>query len=291
MLQSIREFVSPDFAPGVIAPATRYPGSILRRPGGAVGAAVTLIVVVTAMSAPFLATSDPFMISGPALSPPSHLHPMGTDGLGRDLMSGILHGAGTSLMIAVLVGLIALVVGVVIGVVAGYRGGIVDDALMRFTEMFQVLPRFFLIAVVLALFGPGTDRVILAMGITSWPLLARVVRAEVIAIRHLEFVLAAEALGASQLRVFVRVLIPQMAPSILVMLGLLFGQVLLLEASLGFLGLGDPAVMTWGMLAGQAQQFLRVAWWLSFFPGMAIMLTVMGFNLLSDALSTPRHSR
>ncbi|MEO5589393.1 MAG: ABC transporter permease, partial [Gemmatimonadaceae bacterium] len=162
------------------------------------------------------------------------------------------------------------------------------DVLMRLTELFQVLPRFFLVAVALALFGPGLDRMVLALGLTSWPVLARVIRAEVLSLRNLDFVLAAEALGASRMRILLKVLIPQVMPSILVMLGLLFGQVLLLEASLGFLGMGDPSVMTWGMLAGQAQQFLRVAWWLSVFPGLAIMLTVMGFNLFADSLSVAR---
>lgn len=116
-------------------------------------------------------------------------------------------------------------------------------------------------------------------------------RSEVVAIRHLDLVLASEALGASRFHILTRVLLPHVLPSVLVLIGLLLGQVLLMEASLGFLGLGDPSVMTWGMLAGQAQQFLRVAWWLSVFPGFAVMLTVMGFNLLADAVSASGRSR
>jgi len=210
---------------------------------------------------------------------------MGTDVLGRDLYSGLLYATRTSLLIATATGLLASVCGLSVGIVAGYRGGLVDDLLMRFTELFQVLPRFILVAVIIALLGPGIDRVILTLGLTSWPVLARVVRGEVLATRNLEFVLSAEALGATRLRIFWRVLIPQVLPSVLVLVGLTLGQVLLLEASLGFLGLGDPNTLTWGMLAGQAQGYLRVAWWLPLFPGLAITLTVLGFNLFADGLS------
>lgn len=285
----IQEFVSADAASGgSLAVAITRPAnvrSVLGSPAGAVGTAIVIAVVVVAVLSPIFVTTDPLGITGPPLSAPSHAHPMGTDGLGRDLLSGVLHGAGTSLLIATCVGLLAIVCGLSIGLIAGYRGGFVDDVLMRMTELVQVLPRFFLVAVVVALFGPGIDRFVLAVGLTSWPVLARVVRSEVIAIRHLDFVLASEALGASRAHILTRVLVPHVLPSVLVVMGLLLGQVLLMEASLGFLGLGDPTVITWGVLAGQAQTFLRVAWWLSVFPGLAIMLTVMGLNLLADAMS------
>jgi len=143
------------------------------------------------------------------------------------------------------------------------------------------MPRFILVAVMIALFGPGLDRVVLTLGFTTWPTLARVVRGEILATRNLEFVLSAEALGATRTRIFWRVLMPRVLPSVLVLVGLMLGQVLLLEASLGFLGLGDPNTLTWGSLAGQAQGYLRVAWWLPLFPGLAITLTVLGFNLFA----------
>ena len=210
---------------------------------------------------------------------------MGTDALGRDLFSGVLYGTRTSLLIAAAVALLASACGVTVGIVAGYRGGLVDDVLMRITELFQVMPRFILVAVMIALFGPGLDRVVLTLGFTTWPTLARVVRGEILATRNLEFVLSAEALGATRTRIFWRVLLPQVLPSVLVLVGLMLGQVLLLEASLGFLGLGDPNTLTWGSLAGQAQGYLRVAWWLPLFPGLAITLTVLGFNLFADGLA------
>lgn len=260
--------------------------SVLRQPAGIVGAAITATVILVAILSPAVVTTDPLAISGAPLLRPSMDHPMGTDGLGRDLLSGVTHGAGISLVIGVCVVMIAVVAGLTIGLIAGYRGGVVDDVFMRLTELFQVLPRFFLLAVSIAMFGPGIDHVILALGLTSWPVLARVCRSEVVAMRNLDFVIASEALGATRAHMLFRVFIPHVMPSLLVLVGLLLGQVLLMEASLGFLGLGDPSTMTWGLLAGQAQLYLRVAWWLSVFPGLAIMLTVMGFNLLTDAVST-----
>lgn len=295
MPQPIQEFVSADPASrGSASVAVTLPAnarSVLGSPAGAIGAAIMLGVVVVAVLSPIFVTSDPLGITGPPLAAPSYAHPMGTDGLGRDLLSGVLHGAGTSLLIATSVGLLAIACGLSIGLVAGYCGGLADDVLMRMTELVQVLPRFFLVAVVVALFGPGIDRFVVAVGLTSWPVLARVVRSEVIAIRDLDFVLASEALGAGRAHILTRVLIPHVLPSVLVMAGLLLGQVLLMEASLGFLGLGDPSVITWGVLAGQAQTFLRVAWWLSVFPGLAIMLTVLGLNLLADAVSRSSRKR
>jgi peptide/nickel transport system permease protein len=256
---------------------------VARTPAGALGLALTAAAVLAAALAPVLAPADPFAITGPPLAPPGPGHPMGTDGIGRDLLSGVLHGARTSLLVAGGVGVVAFLVGAAIGTVSGYLGGRVDDGLMRGTELVQVLPRFFLAIVAIALLGPGVDRLVLVLGLTSWPVLARVVRAEVLALERLEFVRAAEATGASALRIMVRELLPNVLPSALVMLGLLLGQVLLIEASLGFLGLGDPNLVSWGSLAGDAQRFLLVAWWLPFFPGLAIALTVLGLNLLGDA--------
>ncbi|HXG72668.1 MAG TPA: ABC transporter permease, partial [Gemmatimonadaceae bacterium] len=219
------------------------------------------------------------------LQAPSASHFMGTDALGRDLFSGVMYGARTSLALALFGGLLAFVCGTAVGLIAGYRGGIVDDALMRVTELFQVMPRFFLVVVSIALFGPGPERVVLILGLTSWALLARVVRTEVLATRNLDFVLSSEALGASRTHLLLRVLLPHVLPAALVMLGLVFGQLLLIEASVGFIGLGDPGALTWGVLAGQAQGYMRSAWWLPLFPGLAITTAVIAFNLLADAVA------
>jgi peptide/nickel transport system permease protein len=256
---------------------------VVTTPAGATGLALLAVVVAAAALAPVLAPAGPFAIDGPSLAPPSAQHPMGTDALGRDTFSGVLYGARTSLLVAGTVGVLVLAIGVPVGTLAGYRGGWVDDALMRGAEFLQVLPRFFLAIVVIALFGPGLDRLILVLGLTSWALLARVVRAEVLSLREREFVEAARAGGAGGLRIVARDILPNAMPAAIVYLGLLLAQVMLIEASLGFLGLGDPNTISWGYLASEAQQFLRVAWWLSLFPGVAVVAAVLGLNLLADA--------
>jgi peptide/nickel transport system permease protein len=239
-----------------------------------------------ALLGPFFATADPFALTGPSLVRPSLAHPMGTDALGRDLLSGILVGARDSVITALAVVGLTMPAGVAIGMLAGYRGGWVDDVLMRLTEFFQTIPRFFLVVVAVALLGPGLDRLVITLALTSWPVIARVVRSEVLAMRDLDFMRAAQATGAPAARMVWRELLPNVMPSVFVLLGLLFGQVLLVEASLGFLGLGDPNALTWGVLTGQAQGFLRVAWWLPFFPGIAIALAALGSNLLADAVAS-----
>jgi peptide/nickel transport system permease protein len=210
---------------------------------------------------------------------------MGTDALGRDLLSGVIVGARTSLLVVAATGALVLLLGVTVGTISGYRGGRIDDVLMRLTEFVQVLPRFFLALVAIALFGPGLTLLVVVLGLTSWATLARVVRAEVLTLSRREFVEAARALGASEARIVVRHVLPNALPAAIVYLGLVLAQVLLLEASLGFLGLSDPNAVSWGSLAGQAQRFLRVAWWLSLFPGLAIGAAVLGMNLLGDGLT------
>lgn len=285
------ELPTGDLGAVVGAPPRRVLHRILRSPAGIVGTMLTAVVVVAGAFAPWLAPADPFAIDAPPLEPPSVAYPMGTDALGRDLLSGIIHGARTALIVAGATGFLVLSVGLVVGVVSGYVGGRIDDALMRITEFFQVLPRFFTAIVVIALFGPGIDRLVLVLGFTSWSLLARVVRAEVLSLREREFVHAARADGASHLRIMTRELVPNALPAAVVFLGLVVAQVLLIEASLGFLGLGDPNVMSWGFLASEAQRFLRVAWWLSVFPGLAIVVAVLGLNLLGDAITDSSGTR
>ena len=290
MRPSILASGSAELAPAYAAPLLPLQrrstfAAVLTRRSGKIGLGLLAFTLGLALIGPLVVSTDPFALSGPPLSPPTFAHAMGTDALGRDLLSGVVHGARTSLLIAAAVALLALTVGGSVGVAAGYRGGVSDDLLSRGTELFQVMPRLFLVAVVVALFGPGIDRIVLTLGLTSWPVLARVVRSEVLATRNLEFVLAAEALGASPRYIAWRVLLPNVLPSVAVMIGLLFGQVLLTEASLGFLGLGDPNSLSWGALVGASQGFVRVAWWLAVFPGLAITIAILAFNLISDALS------
>jgi peptide/nickel transport system permease protein len=254
-------------------------------PGGAVGLGLSLALVLLAGLAPVLAPADPFASVAAPLSPPAPAHPLGTDDLGRDLLAGIVHGARTSLLVALTATALAAALGVAVGAVAGYRGGGVDDLLMRGTEFVQVVPRFFLAVVVIALFGPGLDRLVLVLGLTSWPPVARVVRAQTLSLRRRDFVEAARALGAPASRILAVHVLPAALPAALVVISLNAASVILMEAGLGFIGLGDPQAMSWGYLASNAQRFLRVAWWMALFPGAAIALAVLGLNLLGDALN------
>lgn len=258
---------------------------LIRRPSGVIGLALTITALLTAAFAGFLAPYDPLVPVGASLAPPSTAHPMGTDALGRDLLSGVLAGARTSMIVAVGVGALALVIGVTVGATSAYLGGRTDDLIQRLTEVVQVVPRFFFAILALAFFGTSQLVLIVVLGLTSWEILARVVRAEVLSLRAREFIDAARTQGASGSRILLGEILPNALPVTVVYLALLLAHVILLEASLGFLGLGDPDVVSWGYLASQAQDFLRVAWWLSVFPGLAIAGTVLGLNLLGDALT------
>ena len=259
--------------------------ALLRTSGGVVGLGLTLGLIVLAVFADALAPADPFASVAPPLSPPSRAHAFGTDDLGRDVLAGIVHGARTSLLVVASVTALAAVLGVAIGGVAGYRAGAIDDVLMRLTDFVLIVPRFFLAVVVIALFGAGLDRLILVLGLTSWPTIARVVRAQTLSLSRREFVQAARALGATDARLLLRHVLPGALPSALVIISLNAAGVILLEAGLSFIGLGDPQRMSWGYLASNAQRFLRVAWWVALFPGVAIGLAVLGLNLLGDALN------
>ncbi len=210
---------------------------------------------------------------------------MGTDDLGRDVLTGVIYGARTSLLVGLAVAGMAALIGAAVGILSAYRGGWADDALMRLTEFFQVLPRFFLAVIAIALFGSGLDRVILVLGLTSWPMIARIVRAEVLSLRERDFVLAARALGARDRNIMWRHILPNVLPPLVVTASLLVGEAILVEAGLSFLGLGDPNMVSWGYMLDQARAFMRVAWWTAFFPGLAITLTVLGINLAGDGLN------
>ncbi len=290
----MREFSSPNpAATGQALAQQRQPtvSALFALRSGQIGIVLSVFVVATAVLGPLLTSVDPFTLSGAPLLPPSIAHLFGTDALGRDMLSGLVFGARTSLLVAFAASALTFICGVAFGLIGGYFGSLTDNLLTRVTELLQVLPRFFLVIVVVALFGPGIDRLILTLGLTSWPMLARVVRGEVRSLRRIEYVIAAQATGSTSFRILLRTILPNVLPSAIVVLGLLFGQVLLVEASLGFLGLADPNTMSWGMLAGQAQPFIRVAWWLPLFPGVAITIAVLGVNLLIDAYSSTFQTR
>lgn len=276
----------PVAAAGPRAPVRRFGlFRILRTGVGLAGIVLMCGLLTVALLAGRIAPSDPFASVGSPLSAPTLGHPMGTDDLGRDLLSGVAHGTRTSLVLALVVSILTGLIGVVVGAVAGWEGGRLDTALMRLTEFVQVVPRFFLAVIVIALFGAGLDRLALVLALTSWPWIARVVRAEVLSLKQREFVEAARSLGAGRARVLLREVLPNALPPVVVAISLSAASVILIEAGLCFLGLGDPDVVSLGYLANNAQRFLRVAWWMAVFPGAAIALAVLGLNLLGDGLN------
>jgi peptide/nickel transport system permease protein len=274
--------VQPGPAPRASWAAGRLP---FRSPAALTGLTLTFAWVGVALLAGQLAPDDPFRSVAAPLAAPSRAYPMGTDDLGRDVLTGVIHGARTSLVVTLSVTVLASLVGVTVGTLSGYGTGTLDDGLMRLTEFVQVVPRFFLAVVVIALFGAGTDRLVLVLGLTSWPQLARIVRAETLTLRTRDFVEAARSLGAPGGRILLRHILPGVLPAIVVIVSLNAAGVILLESSLAFIGLGDSHLMSWGYLASNAQRFLRVAWWMATFPGAAIALAVLGLNLLGDAVN------
>jgi peptide/nickel transport system permease protein len=264
--------------------------------GAAIGLVILMIVVLTAVLGPLIYTDSPWrMVQRPFL-PPFTVDglPLGTDALGRDVMAGLVYGARVSLLVGLVSTVVALLIGVPIGAAAGYFGGLVDDALMRFTEFFQTIPSFALAIVLLAIFQPSLSYVILAIAIVSWPPVARLVRGEVLSLRSREYVEAATLSGQSTLQIITRQILPNALPPIIVLASLMVATAILLESSLSFLGLGDPNVMSWGYMIGTARTVMRTAWWLSFIPGVAILLTVLAMNLIGEGLNdalNPRLSR
>lgn len=260
----------------------------------AVGGALIGLFVVVAMGANLIAPGDPLRIGAHPLQPPSITFLCGTDDLGRDVLQRVIHGARTSLLVGLLAAATAGVVGVAVGGVAGYCGGFLDELLMRCSEFVQVIPRFFLALIAVAFMGPNLYALILLIGLTSWPVTARLLRGEVLRLRAREYVIASRALGARDGRIFIRAILPNAFPPVIAQLSLQVATAILLEAGLAFLGMGDPAVVSWGTMLYNAQQFMRQAWWLAAFPGLALSLAVLGVNLLADGLTaawTPRWRR
>ena len=257
-----------------------------RNRGALFGLIVLMLVALVVAFGPLLAAHDPWdMVEQPFLQPgQQNGFALGTDTMGRDILSGVVLGARVSLLIGIVSTLVSLLIGVSIGAVAGYFGRWVDATLMRFTELFQAIPSFALAIVLVAIFEPSVKSIVAAIAIVSWPPVARLVRGEFLTLRQRDFVAAAQLSGQSTPRIILTQILPNAASPIVVMASLMVATAILLESSLSFLGLGDPNQMSWGYMVGSARTVLRQAWWMAVFPGAAIVLTVLGLNLMGDGL-------
>lgn len=261
-----------------------------RTPSSIIGLTGLGFVLALAIAGPTLWTVDGAAITTNTFLPPSFSHPMGTDNLGRDVLARVIYGSRISLMIGALGAVVAALIGTLVGAIAGYTGESVDNALMRMTEIFQVIPRFLLAIVIVALYGSSQTSIILVIGCLSWPGTARVVRAQFMILRGEEFVLAAKMGGAGFGRVIIRHVLPNVAPYLIVSIFLQMGSAILVESFISFIGLGDPGSPSWGLLLQQYQLYLQSAWWMTVFPGSLLATTIFSLNLLGDSFSTSRSS-
>jgi peptide/nickel transport system permease protein len=263
-----------------------------RNIGAVAGLIILAIVGLTAMLAPILFPFSPWEMRGVPFMPPGQMgFLLGSDSLGRDVAAGIAHGTFVSLLVGGVSTVAALAIGITLGAIAGYAGGRVDDAVMRFTEFFQTIPSFVLAVVLVAIFTPSITSIVVAIAIVSWPPVTRVVRAEFLSLRAREFVQAAEVLGRSRVAIVVTEILPNALSPIIVLASLMVATAILLESALSFLGLGDPNLMSWGFMIGAGRSVIRLAWWMSVFPGIAIFLTVLALNLVGEGLNDALNPR
>lgn len=244
------------------------------------------VVMVAAFASVWFAQSPWTMVGQPLLKPfENGEFPLGTDMLGRDIGAGLAHGARVSLLIGVTSTLVAVCLGVLIGAVAGFKGGAVDDLLMRFTEFFQTIPQFAMALVLVAIFTPSIYSIVGAITIVSWPPVARLVRSEFLSLKQREFVQAAVVIGQRPMRIVFTQILPNAMSPIIVTASLMTATAILTESSLSFLGLGDRNLMSWGYMIGAARTMLREAAWMSMMPGLAILVTVLAINLIGEGLN------
>ncbi|MDD4956553.1 MAG: ABC transporter permease [Candidatus Omnitrophica bacterium] len=260
----------------------------MRRYGVYIGGTIIALMVVLAVFAPKIAPYDPLhmeLSTGSRVQPPSLEHFFGTDSLGRDVFSRMVFGTRISLTVAFIAVFISMSIGVVLGGISGYYGGWVDNLIMRLVEIMYCFPTFFLIMMVIAFLGPNMMNVMAVIGLTSWPGLCRLVRAEVLSLRERDFVMSARIQNVPDMRIIFRHILPNAMAPVYVSVTLSVGSAILVESALSFLGLGVQIPMpSWGNIITYGKNYIDYAWWLTFFPGMAILVTVMSFNLVGESL-------
>lgn len=245
-----------------------------------------VVLVFTFLGDAFIVTHDPIEMNlADRLKPPSAAHFFGTDEFGRDVFSRVVSGTKISLSAAAFVLVVASAIGFAVGVVSGLQGGVMDEVLMRITDLFMAFPSMILAIAITAALGASLQNTLIALTVVFWPWYARVVRAQTLALREREFVTASQSLGASKTHIILRHLLPNLMPILITQLTLDVGYVILSTAGLSFLGLGaQPPTPEWGAMIMSARQFMRESWWYTTFPGIALVTTVIGFNLLGDGL-------
>jgi len=250
------------------------------------GAVVVLMLLIASLLAPWIAPHNPTQINAwQVLAPPSTSHWFGTDELGRDVFSRVLYGARISLKVGFVAIGIAIVLGSVVGLVAGYYGGWVDTVLMRCVDIMLCFPAFFLILAIITFLEPSIWYIMAVIGLTGWMGVARLVRAEALSIREMDYVMAARCIGCSNLRIILRHILPNALSPVLVAATLGVAGAILTESSLSFLGIGvQPPTPSWGNILTSGKDYIEFAWWLSLFPGLAILVTVFAYNLLGEGI-------
>lgn len=264
-----------------------------RNKGALLGLLVLIGVVVVAALAPVIFPDSPWRMTGAPFQAPGAQpgHWLGTDTLGRDIAAGLAHGARVSILVGLVSTAVAVGIGVVAGAVAGYFGGLIDTAVMRFTEFFQTIPSVVLAIVLVAILQPSIQSIIISIAVVSWPPVARLVRGEFLSLRSREFVEAARVIGQSDTRIILTQILPNSLSPIIVTASLMIATAILLESAIAFLGLGDRNMMSWGYMIGASRTVIREAWWMSFFPGFAIFLTVLAINLVGEGLNDALNPR
>ena len=259
----------------------------LANPAALIGLILIVIVIISALCAPLLTSYDP--IRGDLalyIKPPSAEHLFGTDDIGRDIFTRVIYGSRISLKIALVAQALSLTVGLFLGMIAGFYGGWIDTILMRIVDIIMSFPLLIIAITLISALGANENNIILALGVISWPVVTRLTRSQVLALKSREYITAAHSLGADNFAIMTRHLLPNMLTPLIVYATLGIGGTILAEAALSFIGLGgaNQATPSWGKMLTESRAFVRLAWWMPFYPGMAILLTVLGFNLFGDGL-------
>ncbi|WP_105370130.1 ABC transporter permease [Neorhizobium huautlense] len=258
--------------------------NLMKTPEGMAGFGILATLILVALFAPVLSPGDPLRIAGDPLLAPfvDPAFPLGTDRLGRDVLAGIIHGTRTSLAVGIAAAIAAIAIGLCVGLAAGFAGGLVEEALMRVIDAFQIVPSFLLALAFVSVIGASVPVVVLAIALGAWADPARLTRAQVLSIRERDYVAAARVIGMHPVEIAWKEILPNALPPVLALSAIIVAAAILTEAALSFLGLGDPNIVTWGSMIAEGRNVLRSSPSLSIFPGIALVVTVIGVYLLSE---------